>query len=231
MKSVQKILIPKNAHDIVIFIHGFGVRWDARGVYTDIVEKLPKDFGSVLFDLYDTSDKDVYIMPIAEQVKRVKTMVQNIMKLHPHATVHLIAHSKGCIITSLSKIVVSGKVFFLAPPESFGTRLETYFKGYPGAKEENGVLIIPRKDGTRTHIPETYFSESKAIDAENCMNTYAKAQKIHLLQTTMDEVIGNTTYSLLSQNSNVSITQIAADHNFTGTHRKELISYIIKRIT
>ena len=231
MKSVQKISIPKNAQDIVIFVHGFGVRWDSRGVYTDISDRLPEDYGTVMFDLYDVSDKDVYIMPIREQVTRVQTIIRDTKAQNPEATIHIIAHSKGCIITSLSNVHVTGNVFFLAPPESFGTRMETYFKRYPGAIQENNSLIIPRKDGTITHIPESYFAESQVLDAEDCMNHYANSQKVNLLRTTADEVIGDTTYNLLSQNPNVSITEIAADHNFTGIHREELITYILERIT
>ena len=62
------------------------------------------------------------------------------------------------------------------------------------------------------------------------MNAYAEMQSIHLLQTTADEVIGDTTYTVLQQNPHVSITKLASDHNFTGSHRKELISYILDRI-
>lgn len=42
MEQVLKTSIPKSASDIVIFIHGFGVRWDSRGMFTDIKSALPE---------------------------------------------------------------------------------------------------------------------------------------------------------------------------------------------
>jgi hypothetical protein len=40
---------------MVVFSHGFGVRADAHGMFTDIAQALPRGWGYVLFD-YDTFD-------------------------------------------------------------------------------------------------------------------------------------------------------------------------------
>lgn len=226
LEQVTNINIPKDVKNIVIFVHGFGVRWDSRGMFTDIKLSLPADWGSVLFDFYKVDGKDVYIQSIKDQISRLSSVLEGILKDNPAATIHLIAHSKGCIITSLAIPDVGGKVIFLAPPENFGTKMEDYFRRYPGSKSDDHEIIIPRKDGTITHIPVEFFVEAAQIQAELEMNKYASNREINLVQTTEDEVIGQTSYELLQTNSNVSIHRLVSDHNFTGEYRNKLIESI-----
>lgn len=218
--------IPKSAKNIVIFVHGFGVRWDSRGMFTDIRESLPSEWGSVLFDFYKVKDAHISITPVTEQIESLRTVIRQTKEKAPTATLHIIAHSKGCIITALLRPKVDGEIILLAPPETFGTKLEKYFQRYPGAKEQGNELIIPRKDGTTTHIPLSFFAEIQAINAEQAMLQLSKQHSIHLLQTTEDEVIGKTEYKTLLQNPRIHITPISADHNFTGKHRAALKDYL-----
>lgn len=218
--------IPENAQAIVIFVHGFGVQWDSRGMFSDIAAGLPPQFGTILFDLYKTEGQDVYVTSVAAQVVRVQQIVNDITDRFPDTKIHLIAHSKGCIVTSLAQIAVNGKILFLAPPEIFGTRLQTYFERYPGATKTDTEFIIPRKDGTITHIPIDYFKQSMAIDAEGVMAGLAKTQRIVLIRTLADEVIGETTYKRLRENTNIEIQDLEADHNFTGETREALMHSI-----
>lgn len=224
--QLESFNIPKNAKSVVIFIHGFGVRWDSRGMFTDIQQSFPENYGSVFFDFYTITGNDVYVTPIDRQIKRLLQIIATVQQIAPLAKINLIAHSKGCIITALAKPKVQGCVIFLAPPESFGTKLEKYFSRYPGVEKTKTELDIPRKDGTITHIPLNFFAQTQAVNAENAMVEYAKNQTIHLLQTTKDEVIGKTKYSLLSTLDNVSITAIPSDHNFTQHNRQLLINYL-----
>src|SRR5690606_20238408 len=129
------------------------------------------------------------------------------------------------IVTSLVNIKTSGRVIFLAPPEVFGTNLQKYFQKYPGAKQTSEGLVVPRKDGTTTHISNGYFEESYAIDGEKAMLEYSHTSKIHLLQTTDDEVIGKTNYSSLRDNLNIEITSVNENHNFTK-NRQNLFTYL-----
>lgn len=225
-QKITQFDIPTGVKDIVLFVHGFGVRWDSRGMFTDIKESLPKDFGSVLFDFYDIEDKDVFITSIEDQIKRLRQVIGGIKQQSTDAKLHIIAHSKGCIITALAKPEVNGEVIMLAPPESFGTTMEKYFSRYPGAKKTASELIIPRKDGTITHIPLDFFPQTQAVDAEKATLEYSEIKPFHILQTTEDEVIGKTNYRNLQASSNIDITPLAADHNFTDKTREKLIDYI-----
>lgn len=226
MSKVLKKIIPDGAKDIVVFVHGFGVRWDSRGMFTEIKENLPKDWGYLLFDLYEVSGNDVYVTQISDQVKKLNEVIDNVKVEFKSAKIHIIAHSKGCIITALAMPDVEGKIILLSPPEVFAKNLLDYFEKQPGAKKTHGSIIIPRKDGTITHIPNKYFDESMQIQPEEEILKLSKQRKVIIVQTTEDEVIGQTSYTKLQGNMNIEIIPIGADHNFSGNSRKELINVI-----
>jgi len=222
-----KLNIPEPATDILIFVHGFGVRWDSRGMFTDIRQSLPEGWGSVLFDLYKIEGKDVFVSSIEEQTQRLSKVLEQVKLNYPKLRTHLLAHSQGCMISALLKPKVSGKVIFLAPPEKIGSRLEEYFDSYPGSERKTGELIVPRKDGTITHIPEEYFKQTANSDVQDFILQYSKEQNISLLHATEDEVLGpKISYSKLANVLSISIAKLAADHNFTAQSRPELVSYV-----
>lgn len=221
-----KKMIPKSPKSIIIFVHGFGVRYDSRGMFTDIKESLPKDWGFVLFDLYEVSGNDVYVTQISEQMKKLNKVIDSVKDEFKSANIHIIAHSKGCIVTALAMPKVDGRIVLLSPPETFSKNLQNYFKKHPGAKKTKDSLIIPRKDGTVTHIPNKYFKESMQIQPEEVILKLSKQKKVTIFQTTEDEVIGQTSYSKLQGNHNIEIIPIKSDHNFTGDNRRQLINQL-----
>ncbi len=222
-RIVQKN-IPSDTNNIVVFVHGLGVRWDSRGMFTEIVESLPINWGSLLFDLYDVKVDDVFVIDLKEQISRLNGIIKELKRDFPDVKLHIIAHSKGCIVTALAQPIVKGKVIFLAPPEKFGSDLQKYFEEYPGTKKSENELTVPRKDGTNTHIPLRYFDESTSIDAQQAVIDYSNQQKLIIIQTLNDEVIGKTTYSQLLGNDAIDIYQMNSDHNFTGQFRTELLN-------
>lgn len=217
---------PKSPKSIIIFVHGFGVRYDSRGMFTEIKESLPKDWGFVLFDLYEVSGNDVYVTEIGEQVKKLKKVINDAKDEFKSATIHIIAHSKGCVVTALAMPKIDGRIVLLSPPETFGKNLQDYFEKYPGAKKMKDCLVIPRKDGTITHIPNKYFKESIQIQPEEVILKLSKQKKVTIFQTTEDEVIGQTSYSKLQGNHKIEIIPIKSDHNFTGDNRRQLIKQL-----
>lgn len=226
MNGVINKNINLSAENIIVFVHGFGVRWDSRGMFTDLKEGLPKGWGYVLFDLYEVSGDDVYVTQIDEQVNKLNKVIEDVRSEFKLAKIHIIAHSKGCVVTALAMPKVEGKIVLLSPPETFGKNLQDYFEKYPGAKKTKDSLILPRKDGTITHIPNKYFKESIQIQPEEEILKLSKQSVVIIIQTTEDEVIGQTSYSKLQDNPNIKIIPIKSDHNFTGDNRKRLINQL-----
>lgn len=224
-KQVTQINVAEVNTDIVIFVHGFGVRFDSRGMFTDIKDSLPIKFGTVLFDLNQFSENNVYLSSIQDQAVYLQEIYKTIITRYPKKRVHIIAHSLGCVVASIAKLSINGEVIFLTPPETFGKdHLEAYFRNYKGAVQKGETLIVPRKDGSISHIPVSFFKELSEIDPIDAMLIYAKSKKVHIIQTTKDELIGSTDYSRLS--NFVNILKVPSDHNFTGKNRKVLIQII-----
>lgn len=228
--QVTEINVEDDNTDIVIFVHGFGVRYDSRGMFTDIKDSLPIKFGTVLFDFNSVSGKEVFLSSIKQQVKILQDIIGKTSANFPDKKISIVAHSMGCIITSLAMPRISGKVVFLAPPDNFGDdRLESYFRQYEGASEQDGVLVVPRKDGSISHIPIKFFKELTTIKPLEAMVQFANKRQLSIFQTTRDEVIGETKYGELLNIA--KITEINADHNFTGKERKILIKKIIDTLS
>lgn len=225
-QQVAEYNIPKNTGNIIIFVHGFGVRYDSRGMFTEIKDSLPENWGSVLFDFNIVERKNVIVPTLPEQVSRLKNIYRNVNNQYPSAAVHIIAHSQGCVITALSAINNIGTSILLAPPETMGEKIERYFKSQPGVTTMNSQLIVPRKDGSTTFIPVDYFRNHDLEHAEDNIVQYGNLRPLNVVQTTEDEVLGNTQYAKLSTNPSIHITTMASDHNFTGESRATLLSYI-----
>ncbi len=178
--------------------------------------------------MYQSNGKDVYIPEIKSQIERTTDILNTVSTNHPKARLHLVAHSKGCILTAAASPRVTGSIIFLAPPEIFDKKIEEYFKSVPGTKIFEEEIIVPRKDGTYTHIPKIYFKQSANIDAQQAILKLSQNKKINLLQATNDEVLGITKYEQLINNKNIEITSIPADHNFKEQWRKPMIKYVLE---
>ena len=215
MVQELKLNVPESATDILVFVHGFGVRWDSRGMFTDIEQSLPRSWGKVLFDLYKIESKDVFVTSINEQVQRLSEVLGQLKFNYPDLKVHLLAHSQGCMITALL----------------IGTRLEEYFNNYPGSHKVEGELIVPRRDKTITHIPADYFKQSQNTNVQEPILEYSNLKKINFLHATKDEVLGGVSYKLLQKTKNIEIIELPADHNFTGQSRLELVKYVSQILT
>lgn len=217
----------KAGEEIVIFVHGFGVKRDSRGMYSDVAAALPEHFGYVLFDLYEVSGDVVSITPPEEQARRLRAVIDFVRADAPTAKVHLIAHSMGCPISTLAEPLEANTVLFLAPAAKFSGGTQKYFERYPGAKMVDDVLQIPRKDGTTTKIPNSFFSELKGLDAQGLMVDFAAKKPLTVIRATEDGVITDITYEQLEASDNITIVDLPADHNFLGETRQQLIEMIL----
>lgn len=206
----------------VIFAHGFGVRADARGIFTDIADDL-SDANCITFD-FNTLDGDenTTVTPIDGQVKILQSYID---KAQEGTT--LICHSQGCIVAGLANLDKIGGVIFLAPPpeisiekfmQKFGTREGSVMNA-------DGLSSIPRSDGSTTYIPKEYVDSIKSIDVQRLYKKVAQNHKLTIVRATKDNILGETNFGYLD---NVKVIDIAADHDFTGESRDELVESIKK---
>lgn len=208
----------------IIFAHGFGVRADARGMFTDIADAL-SDANCITFD-FNTFDSEgnTTVTPLNEQVKILQSHIDQAQE---GAT--LICHSQGCIVASLANLDKIGQVIFLAPPPliSIERFISKFGKREGSVLNLDGISSIPRSDGSTTYIPKDYIDSIKSIDVPSLYKKLAQDHKLTIIRATKDNILGETNFDYFE---NVEMIDIAADHDFTGDARNKLVGSVKKMI-
>ncbi len=124
----------------IVFSHGFGVKSDARGMFTQIAETFP-EHTFVFFD-YNTilENGDIEVSPLNEQTEKLQQKLDE-----QQGEVFLLAHSQGCIVAGLAALDDVKKVILLAPPvEMSMERVVNKLMKKPGAEIDlEGVSKLP----------------------------------------------------------------------------------------
>lgn len=218
------------APTMVVFSHGFGVRRDSRGMFTDIVAALPAHVGYVLFDYDRPADGGVRATYAVEQIERLRQVYTWAKQQPGVGHVGIIAHSRGCLIASLAQIHPLPMVIMLAPPLAQG-HARQYFTQKAGTERHGDDWYVPRSDGTTTIIPEGVFEEFDTIQREKEFLEYAGLQSMLTVIAGADGVLGDQDYSQLASNANITLATVpGASHDFAGEARRELIRLVQKYI-
>ena len=213
---------------VIVFSHGFGVRFGYKDLLPDIV----KAFSGVLCITFEYNDFDertnsLTVSPLDKQAELLKQKVTEARTAYPNARIDLICHSQGCLVAAMAGLDNLNKVIFLAPPvDSAKSSIKMLFER-PGAQyDPKSMSILPRRDGSITKIPAAYWDSQSAIESINDhYQSFAKKNNLIIVTATEDEVLGDTDLSMLE---NATIHDISADHNFTGLARQKLITYLGK---
>jgi pimeloyl-ACP methyl ester carboxylesterase len=209
----------------ILFIHGFGVMKDARGMFTDLADSLSDaDFQPILFDLNDTDEEgNLVVSDFSEQVRRVKAVWDKEVK---DSDLYVVAHSQGCIIAALANLPDISKTILLTPPtESSSEEILDYFRSKP-ATEINleGISNLARSDGSFTIVPASYWVEKDAVDTTGLYQKFTEQNSVEVVRATEDEVISNV--GMPAAFPDVAIRDIATNHNFENQGRAELVSLV-----
>lgn len=208
----------------IVCSHGFGVRADDRGLFTDIAQGMP-NHTFITFD-YNTVDADGNIT-VAPFGKQSNTLHNKIKEAENADTI--IAHSQGCITASLTDLDGVERVIFLAPPAELN--IETFMRTFdrPGACIDlAGSSSIPRRDGTTTFVHKDYIDNISSIDIPQLYMQLANRVELIIIRATNDEILGKTQFNYLD---GVQIIDMPASHDFTGEFRLALIDNLRKILT
>jgi len=218
---------------VVVFSHGFGVRRDARGLFTDIAAALPRGWGYVLFDYdgFDETHNQLQVGGADGRLARLKAVVAWAQAQTDVKDVHLIGHSMGSLtIASLAPEDV-GKLLLLAPPLSLGSRFAETFTKRPGAEHEGSAWSFPRSDGTTTLVEDKVLAELASIDAEGELSKLALFRSYVIILAGSDEMLPDADYTGLITMPAVSMLSIdKANHDFNGEARTELVRTVVEQL-
>lgn len=202
----------------IICSHGFAMRADSAGMFTDIAAAFP-EYNFDMFDYYDIAPNgDQTIRSLDDQA----TILQRHIDAAPDGEIILLCHSQGSTVAGLVDLNKVSRVVLLAPPVNF-TRagLINRLRHRKGAKlNPSGTSIVPRSNGTVMTIPVEYMDSIEAYDREALYQSIANSAQTTIVRALDDEMLGLID---LSSIKNATRIDIHADHNFTGQGRALLI--------
>lgn len=216
---------------IIIYSHGFGVKKDGRGLFTDIASSLP-NMQHIMFDYneVDEASNTLIACPLDKQAEKLNAMIAKIHGEYPDATMDIIAHSQGCIATAIAAPTDVRSIIFLAPPAQFlgMEKSEIYAIRPDTINDADGTLHVPRRDGSMTIIKNDYWLSREGIKPIELYNRLANRAKLTIITATKDEVLTDANFTGLS--SNIALIEQLADHNFTGEKSREIMMKTISRL-
>jgi len=219
----------KNNH-IVVFSHGFGVKKDDRGFFTDIADSL-KNVESVLFDYNDIDEEknQLTVKPFSEQAKILKKTLDNTKASNPNAVVDIVCHSQGAIVVALAQPAGIRKIILTAPPFSADIeRMMSAFKSRPGTEINiQGISKLSRQDGSTTLVPPKYWAERENTHPMELYKQLAKLTELIIINANQDEILAKEDFSELE---NIEIINLDGNHGFKGEDRKKLLEVIASKI-
>jgi len=221
------------APNMVVFSHDFASLRDDHGLLSEVAANLPKGYGYVLFDYYDTDDSGKYIQikTFAEQMKRLGTVLDWVHSRPGVNQIDIVAHSLGCIVVAKLSPMKIHHILMLAPPTTVGDDMQKYFE-FAGAKESAGVWRINRADGVTISIPDTFFKEVKRIDGEAELNELALQHEYLIVLPSEDEILNDVDYTDLMVMPSVHAEAVEdTNHYFEGQGRAQLLSLIKDQLT
>jgi hypothetical protein len=212
----------------IIFIHGFGVKKDARGLFTDIAKAFEeKGVECILTDLNIIDETgNIILNTISKQVEIIQKVFQE--NYREGDVVNLICHSQGCVVGAIADLPNIRKVVLMTPPTNNDIQktLE-FFKSRPNTVINlEGESYLTRADGTRTIAYKEYWQDRQGMDYVEQYKNFASHNDVVTIIANQDEVVDNSAVEELTKITNT--VHVDGDHNFTGDTRKALIKRLLE---
>jgi hypothetical protein len=214
---------------VIVFSHGFGVQWDARGMFVEIAENLSNEFDYVFFNYNETVDGSVYIEELKEQEEVFKN-VMNYVQTKPYEEINIITHSFGAIVPlKLNPNNINHAIFIAPPTEVDRDKQLELLKRRPGSEfNPHGYSTFTRSDGSKTYVNISFYNSLIDLKAVDLFNN-SKANQKNIIMALEDEIVSNEMLDVVELKRDVVVTKIHGNHNFTEENREILIEEI-KRI-
>jgi len=212
---------------LIIFSHGFGVRWDSRGLFTELMANI-KGFDFICFDYVDTDTKGhTYVKSVLEQKEQYLRALE-LAKTGNYGEVNILSHSFGIVVPSLVDNKEIFKFIAIAPPPKVSKekQIEMLMSKNGGNLNINGYTELPRSDGSKTYVDYGFYKSLEGIDIPELFKLNS-AKKKSLIIANNDEVVDHD-YSAFMNNPEIEIIRLDGNHNFGNEYRVGLVAEIIR---
>lgn len=212
----------------VVFSHGYGVKKDSKGLFSAIAQALPRGFTPIMFDYYEISGDNMKVRPPSVMSSMFREKCSGVKS----DELILIGHSMGCSILAMSG-VKAAKAILIAPPSTMTSKIgyrNRILSHHPDAKELNGSIHIPRKNGGIFEITPEWVNEMETLTHGDCILELVERTKTCCIFGSGDEQtpIPNREHPLWK--SGARIIEIPGDHNFTGAYRQKAVHEVIEAV-
>lgn len=215
---------------VIIFSHGFGVRKDDRGLFTDIAKAIP-DAEHVMFHYNPINDKTntITAQPLNEQALKLRKVINTARAEYPGATIDLVCHSQGCVPPAILKPRDIRKIIMLTPPDDVSEPvLVGQLEKLTGIDiDVNNRTRLPRADGSTTVVRPEYWQSLAGVIPVKLYNRLAKFTKLRIINARNDEVLGHQKFDRLDPGT--SFVTLDGDHNFSEDEARKRLLYILQK--
>lgn len=224
----------KLAPQIVVFSHGFGVRRDARGMFTDICAGLPEGYGYVLFDfdVVDATTNTQRVIGFKARAEILEAVIAWARQQNAVEQLHIVGHSIGTLTLAELAPDNIGAMILLAPPLSLGLEFAERYIKRPGAEHTGHTWTFPRTDGTTTVVDDEPLADLVSIDAEGELTKLGMFRPYTIIIASADEVLLDEDYTELIVMPNITMLGVdQANHDFNGDARPKLVALVVEQLT
>ncbi len=215
---------------VIIYSHGFGVRKNGRGLFTEIAAAL-SGAQNVMFDYSPINEEanTLTMKPLQDQALKLRKVINAVRAEHPDAVIDLVCHSQGCVVAGLVKPRGIRKVIMLAPPEDFSEAAVVAW-----LNKKNGVNIdvsvrtrLTSASGSTTVIHPEYWQSLAGINTVKLYNRLARFTKLRIIHARQDEVHGTAASAALDPL--ISLVTLDGNHNFSDPEDRKRLLYILQK--
>ncbi len=148
---------------------------------------------------------------------------------NPDARISIIGHSQGCIIPTLCNLEGVERIIAISPffHTDMSEVLKRYTKNANNHIELTGISRRYRSNGSVTVIPPEYWQERFATDVIALYNRMALEIEFTTIYGLNDEIMSFSDFNKLKY---VRMINTDGDHNFSKSHRSDLIALIRKEL-
>ncbi|MBN2016262.1 alpha/beta fold hydrolase [Candidatus Dojkabacteria bacterium] len=209
---------------VVIFSHGFGVKRDSWGMFTQLGDLLKDKFLVVRFDYskIDEGQNATIVPPLSFQAKMLEKVIEHLQEKFNLKEINIVAHSMGCLVVGILSFENVNKIILLASPvTSPYKRMKEHFSKRPETKfNEQGTSKIKRSNGSWTFIGKKFWKDVKGIDPPKLYSTLSEKAEVYFGRAKQDHVITNETYDAIKNIKDLKYEELDGDHNFADEARQ-----------
>ena len=223
-----------DSRKVVVISHGFGVKRDGRGMFTELAERLLDDHLIILFDYVDIDEKgNTTAHPLTEQSDMLQAVLRYVSETLAPQELQIVAHSQGCLVVSIANPDNVKRVVLVSPPlnapnlqrmqETFGAREGTHII-------KDGVSTIKRSDGKLTYIPAEFWSDTTGMSPVELYDHLSDRTDVYFIRAKHDHVLPDQDYSAVAGMENITYIELDGNHDFADEARQGWLDLMFKLI-